>query len=560
MARTFEDLGIDTRNAVQHEGGNWRTLCPNCSADRKPEHRREKCLSFNPAKGAYHCFNECGFRGYLDGPDRTDWREQTRNYAPPIIITDTSIDTDTESYFAHRGIARDTLERAGVVGTGGVIKFPYHLNGQHINTKYRRLREKKMKMDGGARLTWYGIDHVRGARRIAIVEGEIDYLTWLEVGLDEFAAVVSLPNGAQTGTMSFFPDIDWDSVDQVYLAGDMDEAGEKCVQECAARIGKEKCWRVRWWGNDANETLVEYGRETVWANVLAAQPFPIEGIEQPGDDAVMEAVLKLYREGMPRGLSTGFAHLDKGYTLKTGMLDIWGGYPSMGKSEMLDQLFINTGVMHDWRVAMFSPENFPVEFHLEKLARKYVGKPFKQGPSDRMSEEELVDAMDWLNGHIHFLRPDYPSIEEVLKLAKIEKRRFGINAFSMDPWNKMLHITSNGESGTDYVARQLTTIQQFIRQHDVRGFILAHPRKPFAGKGGFVPGPYEIAGSHNFYAMADSLVSIGRDKNDISKPVELHVQKVRHQHLGQLGVCTFWWKPATGRYEDADWQVGGVEL
>lgn len=557
MARTFEDLGIDTRNAVQHEGGNWRTLCPNCSADRKPEHRREKCLSFNPAKGAYHCFNECGFRGYLDGPDKTDWREQTRAYAPPIIITDTSIDADTESYFAHRGIARDTLERAGVVGTGGVIKFPYHLNGQHINTKYRRLREKKMKMDGGARLTWWNIDAVRDAQHIVIVEGEIDLLTLLEVGIDN---VISLPNGAQTGAMSFFPDIDWDQVERVTLAGDMDEPGEKCMQECAARIGKEKCWRVRWPENDANATLVEYGRDAVLDYFLLAQPFPIEGIEQPGDEEVRAAVHKLYREGLPSGLSTGFAHLDKGMTLRTEILDMLGGYPGSGKSELLDQLVINAAVMHDWRIAMFSPENFPVEFHLEKLARKYVGKPFKAGKSDRMTLEELDDALDWLNDHVHFLRPEYPTFEEVMKLAKIEKRRFGVNWVTIDPWNTMIHSLGSGESVTDYVARQLSLGRQELRNHTFRLTISAHPRKPLPGNGKIIPGPYEMAGSHNFFAMADSMWAVGRYKNDLDKPVEVHIQKVRHRHLGQEGVCTMHWLPATGRYQDVDWSVGGVEL
>lgn len=553
MPRSFEDLGIDMRGASAHAGGNFRTTCPQCSESRRPEHRRQKCLSLNPSKGAYNCFN-CGWRGYLDG---ADWRDSVQAYEPPSPLIFDEVSDEGQSYFAARGIGPDALAEMGVVAGHGVIKFPYFFRGQHINTKHRRIAKKQMKMEAGARLTWWNIDRVADSRNIIIVEGEIDLLTLVEAGLRN---VISLPNGAQTGSMSFFNDIDWDNVDNVYLAGDMDEPGEKCMNECAARIGKEKCWRVRWPMNDANATLTEYGIDCIYECINSAAPFPIEGIEQPGDMAVREAVLNLYRNGMAKGLSTGWEHLDEGYTIATGMLDVWTGFPSSGKSEVLDNLAINLGVMHDWRFAMYSPENYPTELHLKKLAMKYTGKPFDPGPTERMTEQELDHALDWLDGRIHMLRPDTPTIDEILRLAKIEKRRFGINALTIDPWNNVIHTLGPGESVTDYTARQLTKIRQFLRQHDIRVWVLAHPRKPERGSAGLVPGPYEIAGSHNFFAMADSMVAVGRNKNDPSQPSEMHIQKVRHRHLGDIGVCKFDWAPATGIYTSVGWETGGVIL
>lgn len=552
MPRLFEDVGIDMSRADRHTGGNYRLLCPNCSAERKPEHRREKCLSVNPSKGAWHCFN-CDWRGYLDG---TDWRDSTAQYESPSPLKFDEVEERGIRYFAARGIGKDALEEMKVVAGNGVIKFPYYLRGMHVNTKHRLIDKKKMKMESGARLTWWNVDRVAGAQSIIIVEGEIDLLTLIEAG---FRNVVSLPNGAQTGTMSFFSDIDWDSVQNVYMAGDMDEPGEKCMNECAARIGKEKCWRVRWPMNDANATLMEYGVDEIHNCVMNATPYPIEGIEQPGDESVREAVMKLYREGLARGLSTGWEHLDQGYTLAPNILDIWTGFPSSGKSEVLDNLIVNIGVMHEWRVAMYSPENYPTELHLKKLASKYVGKPFDIGMSDRMTEGELIHALDWLDTRVHFLRPDYPTIDEILRLAKIEKRRFGINGLTIDPWNTLIHEMGS-DSPTDYVAKQLTKIRQFLRQHDIRVWVLAHPRKPERGSGLIVPGPYEIAGSHNFYAMADSMVGVGRHKNDPSLPSEVHIQKVRHAHLGELGVAKLQWTRGTGAYESVAWETGGVVL
>lgn len=553
MARRFEDLGIDMSTASAQAGGNYRTLCPNCSAARKPEHRREKCLSVNPAKGVFHCFN-CDWRGVLDG---VDWRDMITEYSDPLGLSHDAPDDEGERYFKHRGISRETLSGMKVVSGAGVIYFPYYLHGRHINTKHRMVRKKKMRMDKGARLSWWNVDAVQNASAVVIVEGEIDLLTLVEAGVYN---VISLPNGAQTGSMSFFNDVDWDAVGKVFLAGDMDEPGEKCMDECAARIGKEKCWRVHWPMNDANATLMEYGVDEIHRCLVNATPYPIEGIEQPGDESVVERVLKLYRDGMPRGLSTGWEALDEGYTITTGILDIWGGYPGNGKSELMDGLFINLGVMHDWRMAMYSPENYPTEFHIEKLARKFVNKPFAEGPTERMSEEELLDAIGWLDQHIHFMRPDVPTIDEILRLAKIEKRRFGINAFSIDPWNTLIHATEDGESGSDYIGRQLSKIRQFIRGHDVRGIVAAHPRKPERGAGALVPGPNDAAGSYNFFAMADAMIAVGRNKADTSQPVEMHIQKIRHRHLGKEGVCKFEWSPVTGRYTALEFTTGGLIL
>ena len=58
---TWDELGIDINKGVL---GEQKTLCPVCSHRRKPEHRREKCLSVNTLKGTYHCHN-CGWSGSI---------------------------------------------------------------------------------------------------------------------------------------------------------------------------------------------------------------------------------------------------------------------------------------------------------------------------------------------------------------------------------------------------------------------------------------------------------------------------------------------------------------
>ena len=102
------------------------------------------------------------------------------------------------------------------------------------------------------------------------------------------------------------------------------------------------------------------------------------------------------------------------------------GIPSHGKSEWLDALTMNLAMKADWSFGVFSPENQPIELHLRKLAKKVVGKPFDRGPIERMSRDELDNAIDWLNKKFAFVLPEEPAVDCILDLAKVLVFRKGV--------------------------------------------------------------------------------------------------------------------------------------
>ena len=51
---------------------------------------------------------------------------------------------------------------------------------------------------------------------------------------------------------------------------------------------------------------------------------------------------------------------------------------------------VNLAKDEGWNIGLFSPENFPLEYHASKLMEKYVGKPFSDGFKTRMTREESV--------------------------------------------------------------------------------------------------------------------------------------------------------------------------
>ena len=81
------------------------------------------------------------------------------------------------------------------------------------------------------------------------------------------------------------------------------------------------------------------------------------------------------------------------------------GIPSSGKSEVADAIMVTTNIgPKSWKWGVFSPENYPLEYHGEKLAEKFIKKPFRG--KDRMSVDEVAAAQSWMDKNIFFVMPE----------------------------------------------------------------------------------------------------------------------------------------------------------
>jgi twinkle protein len=60
---------------------------------------------------------------------------------------------------------------------------------------------------------------------------------------------------------------------------------------------------------------------------------------------------------------------------------------------------------HEWSFAVFSPENAPIEQHMASMAEKYIGKPFTEGPTQRMSRAEFTTGLKWVEEHFKWILP-----------------------------------------------------------------------------------------------------------------------------------------------------------
>jgi twinkle protein len=562
--RSWADVGIEL---PPNDGrGEVYTTCPQCSSQRKNHHA--KCLSVNVAKDVWNC-HHCGWAGSLKTREETrhepHWRKP--RWRLPAPKPQTELPQHAVNWFAGRGISEAVLAR-NRIDFGRVympqvedhvdaVIFPYFRAGEVVNRKYRDGR-KNFRLEAGAERILYGLDDV--GETLVWVEGEIDKLSVEVAGM---TSCVSVPDGAPAeGTKDYsskFAFLDsagaeLGKVKRHVVAVDSDGPGRVLEEELARRLGREKCWRVKWPDGckDANDVLVKHGAEELRWFIDHAEPFPIEGVFTAL--GASPKIFSLYRHGFERGHSTGWASVDRHYTVRPGEFTVVTGIPGHGKSNWLDALLANLAKRHGWSFAFFSPENQPIEDHMSRIIEKWAALPFSDGPTPRMTEADVQRGIEWVDEHFAWILPHNEhqwEIEWILARARELVFRRGIRGLVIDPWNELEPQRQVGETETDYVSRVLRTTRQFARQHGIHVWMVVHPVKLQRQENGRYPVPtlYDCAGSAHWRNKADNGICIWRDVSDPdSRAVVVYVQKIRFRQIGRLGDVTLYYDAPTGSY------------
>ena len=554
-----------------------KSTCPECSHTRR--NKKDPCLSVKVERdGATWNCHHCQWSGGVNerGKDFRTQRQVKPTPAKPRYEP-SALPDHVVKWFADRGISEATLKRNGigygpayVPGAGGevpCIQFPYLRDGKVANIKFRDGRKNFSQVKGTEKI-FYGLDDIRGCDTAIIVEGEIDKLSLEEAG---YRNVLSVPDGAPQKVKAGEVDPEDDgkfayvwtckdelaSAKKIILACDADGPGQALAEELARRLGRERCWRVTWPDSndtpckDANEVLMAHGAEVLRECIEGAQPFPIRSLYDAGQFET--ETLALYRHGPKRALSTGWARLDDLMKIREGELSVVTGIPGSGKSEFIDALMINLARQYGWRFAVCSFENPPDE-HLSKLAEKYLGKPFWEGPTPRMGEDDLRRAIGWIGEHFYFIRADdeAPTIDWILEAAKSAVMRYGTRGLVIDPYNEIEHKRPSAMTETEYVSQLLGKVRRFAQGHGVHVWFVAHPAK-MQRENGVIPAPtlYDISGSAHWVNKADLGVVVHRNPSVVPPETAIHVRKVRFKSVGQVGSVTLRYERPTGRYIEA---------
>ena len=551
-----------------------RTRCPDCSDARKKKNIKTFSITIKPEHALYHC-HHCGLSGSFR---RKKFYEAHMNEPQKVVKLPTQLNYNVDQikeFFAGRGVTLDNLDALPAMTTGtkmfrgeekAAVGFVYGPRENPTAIKWRSIDGKGFTCDGAPR-AFYGIEQIDdGEEQLTIVEGECDVIALASVGIK----AVSCPNGAPIKVSSHRIDPEEDKkfnfiwnererleqCKKIILATDADEAGEALAEEIARRVGRAKCWRVKFPESvkDGNDAVNKLGAEETKRLFDNPEPVPLSGVYCASD--YLDDVKNIYANGHGRGASTGFDNIDELFTVAEGQLSIVTGMPSSGKSEFIDQIMINLAQREGWKFAVCSFEN-PPAMHIAKLAEKITGKPFYSGIKERMTEDELGEAMSFIEDHFMFLESkdgNLSTIDSIIDRTKQAIMR-GANGLLIDPYN---YVESTGGEEHSSISQMLTRITSFAKAHSIHVWFVAHPQKMYPKEDGSysVPKGMNISGSAAWFAKADLGITVHRGEDG----VEIHCWKSRFKWVGQQGMALLDYDISTGQYSQKQIEAPATNL
>lgn len=598
---SWQAHNIDLGKYANRTSGWVKVHCPQCTPTRK--NKADKSLSCNLETGYYQC-HHCGLQGYatVTTPEEKEaWMrqqpwyksytakktEEKKDYAKPPKPRTGKMDAKTLAWFKGRGISEKTLELMKVTdgidwmpasrghrlpdgGNCRTIHFNYYKNGQIVATKLRSGDKCFRQAKAGCEQIAYNIDSIKDTMDVYIVEGELDALSLAEIG---YFNVISVPDGGSDRTMHWLVDYYEEyfaDKQTIYICSDNDTVGSDLCRELQKHFDIANTVIITDYGTDpktgkqlkdANDCLMYCGPDVLRKKLSEGKTVQPEG--DVDMDAVADEMDNIIRNGLPKGLPVGLPNLDQLMRIQKGRLYILTGTPGSGKSQFLDHIAVMMNVRYGWKFSVYSPEMMPLGEHLTMYLTKLLGKPVYDIDPDG---EEYREGRDRVKDAIHFVNPDSNEIDDVLAISKYQCRKYGCEAFVIDPWNSLL-MDNDSIFETKPINRALLKILKFAQSQDLAAFVMPHPTNQQTTKDGkpIKMHVYNISGGAMFRNRGDFCMVMTRHyKDDDDNPhgfdyVELVIEKSKWEYVAKLGTIYLRYEPGVGRFHPFDPATGETQ-
>ena len=521
-------------------------ICPVCSHERKKN--KDKCMSVYWDTGLGQC-NHCGETIQLHTYKK---KQEIKAYTKP---NNSYLEKDYSkkmlAYIESRKIDLSVLKRFKITESKewmpqtkkdeNCICFNYFLENELVNIKYRD-GKKNFKLFKGAERIFYNLDRIATSKECIIVEGEFDVLAYATAG---FNNVVSVPNGfnlkGDNINLDYLDNYTeyFDNKEVIYIAVDNDDAGIKGQKELVRRLGSERCKLVNFQEcKDANDYLIKYGVEGLKETISKAKDIRIEGVFTVDD--VRVSMINSYKNGQNRGTTTYVKCIDKAWTWRGGEVNLWTGYQNEGKSLLLNQFCTIRAKYEDAKVAVFSPENMPLDDFYNDIIEMYIGKscdPYYT--NNYMCEDEFNKGLEFCENNFFLIHPEKDfKIQTIFDRVKYLIKKKGIRTLIIDPYNTIEHLIKPGEREDLYISRFMAELKRFAVTYDISINLVAHQITAKANEkdGGryYKPTLNNIKGGGTFADKADNVLIVWRPNRALDfkdREVLFASQKIKKQKL-----------------------------
>jgi twinkle protein len=419
--------------------------------------------------------------------------------------------------------------------------FPYLRDGELVNVKYRNADEKKdMRQEGGAEPCLFGWHLIEPrTRTVAITEGEIDAMTLWQAGIP------ALSVNAGAGNHQWI-ESDWDRLErfsEILIAFDSDEAGEKGARDVIARLGIERCKRLKFPAKDANQWLMDGACGEDFANAVKdCKPDDPPELRRLSDFMGQVKALFYPVHGQRRDPVLRLDQDLNWFEFRDGEVTVWTGYNGHGKSLALSQVQLGLFKQGE-RFCVFSGE-MPPERQLKRMSKQASGLD-KPTPAYLDAIEAYLRERVWVFDVI-----GSATLDRLLEVFEYACKRYGIKHFVIDS----LMMTDVPEDGPGALTEQKKAIQKlcnFAKRLHCHVHLVAHPRK--GRDESSAPGKMDVAGAGKLTDGADNVFSVWSALRDDSEPItddpdaKLELWKQRNGEV-QHKTVMLWFNKAAQQY------------
>lgn len=401
-------------------------------------------------------------------------------------------------YFKSRGISPKTVSAYKIAETDGAIVFPY----LHDNSlKFYKCRDKGKKEFWTAKdsepvlFGWQAVGDTW--RYVVITEGEIDAMSFYEQGQPG----LSVPFGGGAGDkQDNWLENEFDRLqmfDTIYLALDMDSAGQAATQHLVERLGRHRC-KVVDFGKykDANEALQDGARLVDFLTFAKiCDPPELRGVSSYIDDVVDFFGGK---QDM-RGYVLPWRKTYDNIRIRKAEISAWGGYNGHGKSQILGQIAVaSIWAGERWCVASMEFKPF-----------KLLARMFRQASCQSQPDADLCrgDLLNLFDGNLFlFDVQGTAKAERILEVFEYAFRRYGCTSFLVDSLAKCGFGEDDYNGQKSFVDR----LMEFAQRFDVHVHIVCHARKGSSEDD--TPGKMDFKGTGAITDMVDNVFTVWRNK------------------------------------------------
>lgn len=460
-----------------------------------------------------------------------------------------------------RGISKEACDKYGVttITEGGkdVAHFyPNTSNGQEVGAVKRVVEGKKFSFTGDSKnLEFFG-QRVCGSngKMIIVTEGALDCLAVVDMlaRSDKRYRTCSVINGASSAVKCFKDNYKWiNSFENIFLAFDMDDAGDKAADKVAELFPAGKVKRITMPDKDANDMLLANRHQEFLMAI-----FNSKGLKETGIVSVDDIFEEAIKPPVP-GLSFPWKTLTEAtYGFRRGELWGLGSGSGMGKSFCFKELIRHSIFVHNLKVGVIFLEE-PASKTLKTLAGLEDGVKYHI-PSSKDNPWEVKDLAATITKFKekvyffdHFGQKDWDSIKETIRFMV---NSLGIKDIYLDHLTALVAQATNEYTEMNRIMEELSSLCEELQ---CTIFFISHLRKPGGSESheeGARVKAEQFKGSGSIVFWSHFLIGLERNQqaeDELDRDVTtLRVLKDRNTGNATGLTMQLRYDPKTGRWQE----------